>query len=96
MAIQPVRVVGESMWPTYKEGVTLLFDTSESLVPTEGDVVLAVHPFRSDLHIIKRVVRVETEQYFLVGDNPDPTGSEDSHNFGKVPRSLIVGVLLER
>jgi nickel-type superoxide dismutase maturation protease len=93
MILQPVRVVGHSMWPTFKNGDTLLFDTDSSRLPILGDVVLAQHPNDADLQIIKRIFSIENDDYFLSGDNPDPTSSEDSHNFGKVPRASLLGIL---
>ena len=33
---------------------------------------------------------------FLIGDNPDPTASEDSHNFGRIHLDAILGVCVPR
>jgi len=42
--------------------------------------------------IVKRVHRVlETGEVFLVGDQPDPTATEDSHNFGPVRQESVMG-----
>ncbi|MDG1552760.1 MAG: S24 family peptidase [Candidatus Poseidonia sp.] len=92
-----VRIKGDSMWPTFSDGDMLTFShlSSQHLV-CAGLVVLAKHPLKADVLVVKRVHSVESDgRFFLVGDQPDPLGSEDSHNFGSVHRSAIVGYLLE-
>lgn len=92
-----VRIKGDSMWPTFRDGDILTF----SHLPDQhhvnaGAVVLAKHPLKVDVLVVKRVHSVELDgRFFLVGDQPDPLGSEDSHNFGPVHRSAIIGYLLE-
>jgi hypothetical protein len=44
--------------------------------------------------IIKRVESISEGCAFLVGDNPDPSASDDSHNFGQVNLSEIIAVML--
>ena len=47
---------------------------------------MAQHPLKPNVVVVKRVLRVESNgDLFLVGDNPDPLASEDSHNFGPSP-----------
>ena len=42
--------------------------------------------------MVKRILRVEPDgRLFLVGDNPDPLASEDSHNFGPVSLEAVRG-----
>ncbi len=85
-----VSVHGSSMWPTFRDG-----DQVEAVLdvpPSVGDVVVAKHPWKN-VHIVKRVKRILSNGYFLEGDNPDPTGTEDSHNFGPVPVSLIIATI---
>jgi nickel-type superoxide dismutase maturation protease len=81
-----VRLEGDSMWPTFHDGDVLLFDTAiDRATLAAGDVVLAVHPFKPNVRLVKRIQSVSDDtRFFLVGDQPDPTGSEDSHNFGRV------------
>ena len=38
---------------------------------------------------------MQNGRLFLVGDNPDPTASEDSHNFGEVDVSSVIAVLAQ-
>jgi len=87
-----VRISGDSMWPTYPDGTEFILQPLQTNQPRVGDVVLSRHPFYPDIQIVKRVQSVEEERIFLVGDNPDPTGSEDSHNFGTIHRDEILGI----
>ncbi len=89
-----VVVNGDSMWPTLKQGSTAKFERIDSNLVAVGQIVLLDHPFRPNLRIIKRVQSIEDSRLFLVGDNPDPTASEDSHNFGEVYVSSVIAVLV--
>ena len=88
-----VLLAGDSMWPTFLNGDRLMFDLDvdpASVMP--GDVVLVSHPLKSDVTMVKRVRSInEHGRFFVVGDHPDPTSSEDSHNFGYVATKAIVG-----
>ena len=81
------------MWPTLKQGSTAKFERIDSNLVAVGQIVLLDHPLMPNLRIIKRIQSIEDEQLFLVGDNPDPTASEDSHNFGMVDIALVIAVL---
>ena len=89
-----VVVNGDSMWPTLKQGSTAKFERIDSNLVAVGQIVLLDHPFRPNLRIIKRVQSIEDSRLFLVGDNPDPTASEDSHNFGEVDVTSVIAVLV--
>ena len=92
-----VDIQGDSMWPTIYDGERLEFvphDTGN--VPAKGSVVLAEHPLKQGVLMVKRVKSVSDDRVFLEGDNPDPLASEDSHNFGTVPFCNIVGVWVAR
>ena len=78
------------MWPTLVDGDTVKFEILGDRIPEVGQIVLAKHPFRKDTKIIKRIQSIEKNKVFLVGDNPDPTASEDSHNFGIIKFSDIL------
>ena len=89
----PVEVIlqGDSMWPTFRNGDVLEFIPLGG-TPSAGSIVLAQHPFKSDVLMVKRVQSVtDNGRLFLVGDQPDPTASEDSHNFGAVNAAHVVG-----
>ena len=89
-----VVVNGDSMWPTLKQGSAAKFERIDPNLVAVGQIVLLDHPFRPNLRIIKRVQSIEEVRLFLVGDNPDPTASEDSHNFGEVYVSSVIAVLV--
>lgn len=89
--ILDVRIQGQSMWPTFRDGQVLKFLKLEGTAPLEqGDVVLLDHPLKEGVLMVKRVSRIEQDgRLFLSGDNPDPLASEDSHNFGTVSPERI-------
>lgn len=87
-----VRISGDSMWPTFPDGTEFTLSPLGLNQPQVDDVVLTAHPFYPEIQIVKRVQSIEGEMIFLIGDNPDPTSSEDSHNFGKVHRDDILGI----
>ena len=60
-----------------------------------GQVVVARHPERPDLLIVKRAARREPGGWWLASDNP-AAGAVDSRAFGVVPPSLIEGRMLVR
>jgi hypothetical protein len=57
--------------------------------------VLARHPGRPDLLIVKRAARPVDGGWWLESDNPD-AGAVDSRRFGPVPADLIEGRVLAR
>ncbi len=57
-----------------------------------GQVVVARHPGRPDLLLIKRAARREPGGWYLSSDNP-AAGAVDSRRFGVVPPGLIEGRL---
>lgn len=88
-----VEISGDSMWPTFVSGQQLLFEEqADSSSISVNDVVVARHPLKSGVVVVKRVKRAEGQSLFLEGDHPDPLASEDSHNFGPVNRSAVLGV----
>tara|TARA_Y100001970_G_scaffold166768_1_gene204071 strand:- start:85755 stop:86069 length:315 start_codon:yes stop_codon:yes gene_type:complete len=86
-----VRVNGNSMWPTLVDGEIIDFVITEKKFKN-GQIVLAKHPFNNDLMIIKRIKSISEKGIFLEGDNPDPTATDDSHNFGLVPKEHVLGI----
>ncbi len=85
------RVAGASMRPTLVEGDLLFVQTripKDSL--ESGDVVIALHPFRIGLFIVKRVAEVMCDgRIALLGDNSHE--SSDSRQFGAVAPGQILG-----
>ena len=89
-----VRINGHSMWPTYADQhvVTFRLVSPPQHVPP-GTVVLAQHPLKPDVKVVKRVRHITDDgRLFLEGDQPDTLGSEDSHNFGPVKPEAILAV----
>jgi nickel-type superoxide dismutase maturation protease len=60
-----------------------------------GQIVVARHPGRPDLLIVKRAARREPGGWWLASDNP-AAGAVDSRAFGAVPLALIEGRMLLR
>ena len=86
-----VNISGDSMWPTFPDGTQFLLSPCPFEELSVGDIVLAQHPFNSTLRIVKRIQEIQPQTVFLIGDNPDPLASEDSHNFGAVRHEAILG-----
>ncbi|MGY8644758.1 MAG: S26 family signal peptidase [Candidatus Poseidoniales archaeon] len=87
-----VVVKGNSMWPTLSDGITVRFEKITKDEIKEGQIVLTNHPLKNNHLIIKRVQSISNDRVFLVGDNPDPNESSDSHNFGTIPISEIIAI----
>ena len=60
-----------------------------------GQIVLARHPGRPEMLIVKRAARRVDGGWWLESDNPD-AGAVDSRRFGVVPGPLIEGRVLPR
>jgi nickel-type superoxide dismutase maturation protease len=95
-----VKVAERSMEPALHPGDWLLVRRTRRIRP--GQIVLARHPSRPDLLIVKRAARrVQGDGevgggWWLESDNPDAAGASDSRRFGAVPVPLIEGRLLAR
>ncbi len=80
------------MWPALHSGSIVRVDTSIK-TPKVGDIVVARHPFRRGLQIVKRVVARDPDGSLkLRGDNW--IESEDSGSLGRFPPSALVGVVV--
>ena len=84
-----VIIKGDSMWPTFSDGDTIscseYYDSAISL----STIVVFNHPLKKGVVCVKRVKRIDGDKLFVQGDNPDPTASEDSHNFGWISKNLV-------
>jgi nickel-type superoxide dismutase maturation protease len=87
------------MEPAFRPGDWLI--VRRTMVPGRplrirpGHVVVARHPGRPDLLIVKRAARRERGGWWLTSDNP-AAGALDSRAFGAVPAALIEGRMLLR
>ena len=97
-----LRVVGYSMAPLLMPGEEVLVNPHIYLgqSPQPGDLVVARHPHRPQLRLIKWVVYGVDSQtqggvgYFLAGLNPE--ASTDSHNFGLVAQAHLLAQVVCR
>ena len=96
LSMSKIRVIicGDSMWPTLRAGDEVEFTELSSQDDVElhiGDLVVAIHPLKPGVQVVKRIAGFgDGARLILVGDNPDPLASEDSHNFGPVARESII------
>lgn len=88
-----VRVSGDSMRPTLADGNTVLVEETQEIAV--GDIVLADHPFKASVTLLKRVASIDGDGRFeLRGDDPDE--SSDSRSFGTLPLRAIRGKVVCR
>ena len=88
-----MRVEGDSMIPSLRSGERVLIDPKASVEP--GDVVLAQHPYKSSVRILKRLTSIEPDgRFYLSGDNP--ADSTDSRTFGSISKSDVLGKVVAR
>ncbi|MEY4136527.1 MAG: hypothetical protein RL205_655 [Actinomycetota bacterium] len=90
IGLTTVRIIGPSMEPALRSGDCWVVRTGGRV--SVGDIVLAVHPLRPDLRVVKRVMRAEGPGWWLEGDNPE--FSDDSRSFGAV--DSVIGRLVFR
>lgn len=82
------QVAGDSMQPALNEGDLVLINPRAELAI--GDIVVARHPFKQRVKIIKRVAEIlPGEKYILLSDNPDD--GADSRSFGAIAAKDILG-----
>ena len=87
------RVEGDSMTPTLNEGDVVLVKNSRRV--KIGDVVLAQHPYKQSVKVLKRIAEVNDQgRYLLTGDNPEE--STDSRTFGSISAAAILGKVIGR
>ena len=85
------------MAPLFRPGDELLINPRayRRKPPHPGDIVVARHPYRTDLRLIKRVAAVlEDGSCILEGENPSE--STDSRSFGALPPERILGRVTSR
>ena len=92
-----VLVSGYSMWPTLQDGQKLNCIEYSGHDLCVGDLVVVRHPFNKNLTLIKRITKINSsDELWIEGDNPDPTSSDDSHNFGYISKENIVAYCKHR
>ena len=88
-----VTVAEGSMEPAVRPGDWLLVWRTRRI--RAGQIVLARHPGRPGMLIVKRAARRVDGGWWLESDNPD-AGAVDSRRFGPVPAGLVEGRVLMR
>ena len=88
-----VTVAEESMLPALRPGDWLIARRTRRISP--GQVVVARHPERPEMLLVKRAARQADGGWWLESDNPE-AGAVDSRRFGVVPGPLIEGRVLAR
>ena len=87
------KVTERSMEPALLPGDCLLIRRTRRIRP--GQVVIARHPDRPEMLLVKRAARRADGGWWLESDNPG-AGAVDSRRFGAVPGPLIEGRVLVR
>ena len=90
-----VAVAERSMEPSLWPGDWLLVRRSIRPRIRPRQLVIAQHPGRPGLLLVKRAARPEADGWWLESDNPE-AGAVDSRAFGPVPAELIEGRVLMR
>jgi nickel-type superoxide dismutase maturation protease len=86
-------VEGDSMSPALKNGDAVLIDSRANI--STGDIVLAKHPFRQSVRLLKRLAEIGTDgKLTLLGDNSEE--STDSRTLGGFSRDDILGKVVCR
>ena len=87
------RVEGNSMTPNLNDGDVVLVKPTRRI--KVGDVVLAKHPYKQSLKVLKRVSEINEQGRFeLTGDNADE--STDSRTFGSISSADVLGKVIGR
>jgi nickel-type superoxide dismutase maturation protease len=81
----------QSMAPLLHEGDFVLGDRTSYVFfkPKVGQIVIARHPARKSMLLVKRIIKERQGLYWIEGDNA--LASKDSRHFGWVERKDIVG-----
>ena len=96
-----VKVSGESMSPTYKDGAILLvrwLSEVTSELPL-GSVVVIEREEMPGIFFIKRIQKSHSGSYWVEGDNRDPEVErrmKDSRSWGYIPAHEVRGRVLFR
>ncbi|MWK33640.1 nickel-type superoxide dismutase maturation protease [Actinomadura sp. J1-007] len=92
--LRAVEVEGASMLPALRPGDWLLVLNGARVAP--GDLVVARHPRRDGLLVVKRAAHREAGGWWLESDNQGAPGRQDSWDFGAVPDGLVEGRVVAR
>jgi nickel-type superoxide dismutase maturation protease len=88
-----VAVAERSMEPVLRPGDWLVVWRGAPVRP--GHIVVARHPERPGMLLVKRAIRLERDGWWLLSDNPEAV-AVDSRHFGAVPPDLLEGRVIGR
>lgn len=86
------KITGKSMVPMLHPGDEILIDPFAYLksLPKVGDIVVATHPQKDRLFIVKRIAAIDShDKCFLTGDNL--AVSTDSRQWGAIAVTELIG-----
>ena len=91
LLLRKFKILGHSMEPAIKYGNFVLVSSIPYYFssPNKRDIVAFNHKGKV---LIKRIVRIQNEDFYLEGDNKND--SLDSRSFGKVKKSDILGKII--
>ena len=86
----------QSMEPWVREGDFVVVNRMSYLFskPRVGHVVVARHPKKPSMLLLKRIVREQKDRYWLEGDCASK--STDSRHFGWLKRDFLIGKVIHR
>lgn len=90
MLLSKIKVLGHSMEPTIRHQQEILVSSIPFFLrkPKVRDIVM----LQRRQYIIKRIVKIKNNQFYVVGDNDKE--STDSRNFGWIDRKEIIGKVI--
>ncbi len=93
LPILKFRIEGNSMYPLFSSGQDVLVNKLSYIFrkPKIGDVIVLRHK-KDKRYIIKRIVKIHKDQYFVEGENKKE--STDSRQFGWISKDNIVGKVI--
>ncbi len=81
------------MYPTLKEGDLIIYKPFKNFESelSEGLLVVATHPLKKEITIVKRISKINSEAIEILGENQSK--SIDSRQFGQIHTSQIQGIV---
>ncbi len=89
-----IKITGDSMSPLFLDEDILTVDPNAYLnvKPSIGDIILFEHPYIKNHPLVKKIIKIEENAYYVQGVNTDY--STDSRHFGAIKFEKILGKIL--